>query len=69
MLASVMKVPTHALDVARRTTTLSLIALGELTAVAFPRLAMPTDSIAVRAWATGYYATGPEGPAGGPVAS
>lgn len=56
MLATLVHVPSNALYLARRTTSLSLMMMGELTAAVFPSLLMPRDRIAWEAWATGYLA-------------
>jgi hypothetical protein len=54
LLTTAMQLPSNVLSLARRTTSLSLVALGELSATAFPRMAGPADSIAWRAWMTGF---------------
>jgi hypothetical protein len=62
VLTNVMQLPSNALSLARRTTSTSLVVLGELTATAFPSMAGPADSIAWRAWMTGHYVDEPARP-------
>jgi hypothetical protein len=66
VLTTVMQLPSTALSLARRTTSTSLVLLGELSATAFPTMAGPADRVAWRAWATGHYAGEPAQPQAGP---
>ena len=67
MLTTVMQLPSNALSLVRRTTSTSLVVIGELSATAFPSLAGPADSVAWRAWMTGFYADEPALPLAAPT--
>ena len=60
MLATWTRVPGNLLYLARRTTSLTAMVMGEVGAAVFPSLLMPRDRIAWESWAIGYQAGLPD---------